>query len=56
MNDLKIESIIIKYLKNNRYKTIFPSDIAYKFSLDPRRVFEICRKLKKEGIIENYKL
>ncbi len=51
LRDEEIESIIINYLKNNRDKVVYPSDIAFRFKLDARKVFEICQKLKKEGKI-----
>ena len=47
--DHKIEKIIIKYLKKNKNKINYPSDIAFTYNLDAKKVFEICQKLKKEG-------
>lgn len=49
LSDIKIEMIILNYLRSNQGKEIFPSDIAFKYDLDARKVFEICNKLKKEG-------
>lgn len=47
--DHKIEKIIIKYLKKNKNKINYSSDIAFTYNLDAKKVFEICQKLKKEG-------
>lgn len=49
LSDKKIENIIIKYLKKNKGKEIYPSDIAIEYNLDAKRVFDICQNLKKEG-------
>lgn len=46
-----IEKIILKYLKKNKNRTIYPSDIAFKYNLDAKKVFTICQKLKEEGRI-----
>ena len=50
-SDHDIEKIIIKYLKKNKGKEVFPSDIAFEYHLDARKVFDISQKLKKEGKI-----
>ncbi|TFF87127.1 MAG: hypothetical protein EU549_05370 [Promethearchaeota archaeon] len=49
----KVIDLIINFLENKKSEIVYPSDIAYEYGLDPRRVFEICRKLKERGIIEN---
>ena len=51
LSDKKIEKIILKFLKKNEEYEVFPSDIAFKYNLDARRVYEIAEKLKKEGKI-----
>ena len=43
--------LIIKFLKDNKNRTIYPSDIAFEYNLDAKKVFEICQKLKREGKI-----
>jgi len=50
-SDHEIEKIIIKYLKKHKGNEVFPSDIAFDYHLDARKVFDICQKLKKEGKI-----
>lgn len=52
LSEKKIEKIILKYLRNNRDKTIYPSDIAFINNLNAKKVFDICQKLKKEGKID----
>lgn len=47
--DHKIEKLIIKYLKKHEDEEIYPSDIAFAFNLDAKKVFNICLKIKKEG-------
>lgn len=49
--DRKIEKIVLKFLKKHRNDEVYPSDIAFKYKLDARKVFEVCQKLKKEGKI-----
>jgi hypothetical protein len=44
-----IEKIIYDYLNKNKNKEVYPSDIAFAFNLDARKVFDLCQKLKKEG-------
>jgi len=50
-SDHEIEKIVIKYLKKHKGNEVFPSDIAFDYHLDARKVFDICQKLKKEGKI-----
>ncbi|MHA1197034.1 MAG: hypothetical protein ACTSRH_08205 [Promethearchaeota archaeon] len=47
----EIEKLIIKFLKDNKNRTVYPSDIAFEYNLDAKKVFEICQKLKREGKI-----
>ena len=49
--DKVIEVIILDYLGRNRGKTVYPSDIAFAYNLDAKKVFDICQKLKEEGKI-----
>lgn len=49
--DHKIEKVILKFLKKNRDKTVYPSDVAFEHNLDSKKVFKICQKLKDEGKI-----
>lgn len=49
--DKNIEKIILKFLKKHGNEEIYPSDIAFAYDLDAKKVFEICKKLKKEGKI-----
>lgn len=49
--DSKIEKKILKFLKKHREEEVYPSDIAFTYNLDTKKVFEICQKLKKEGKI-----
>ncbi len=51
LSDKKIEKIILTYLKENKDQEFFPSDIAFEFNLDAKKVFDICQKLKEEGKI-----
>jgi len=44
-----IEEIIIDYLKNHPNEEIYPSDIAFNYNLDAKKVYDICEKLKEEG-------
>lgn len=49
LSDKEIEKKILKYLKKNKTQEVFPSDIAFEYNLDARKVFEISEKLKKNG-------
>lgn len=51
MSDKDIEKKILKYLKKNKNQEVFPSDIAFKYNLDARKVFEISEILRKDGKI-----
>lgn len=44
-----IEQIILDFIKLHSNEDIYPSDIAFSFNLDRKKVFEIYKKLKKEG-------
>lgn len=47
--DKKIRKIILKFLNQHKDKEVYPSDIAFEYNLDTKRVFEISQKLKEEG-------
>ncbi|TXT61728.1 MAG: hypothetical protein BAJALOKI1v1_1100017 [Promethearchaeota archaeon] len=49
LSEETIERIILDYLKRNKDKEIYPSDIAFAFNLEAKKVFEISQRLKKEG-------
>lgn len=51
LSDKIIEEIIVDYLKTHQDKDIFPSDIAFEYKLEAKKVFDICEKLKNEGKI-----
>lgn len=46
-----IEEIIIDFLKTHQNEEVFPSDIAFEYHLDAKKVYDICEKLKSEGKI-----
>ena len=46
-----IENIIIHYLESHKDQEIFPSDIAFAHNLDAKKVFNVSKRLKKEGKI-----
>jgi aminopeptidase-like protein len=51
ISDKKIKEIIVLFLCGKKSEIIYPIDIANKFNLEPRRVFDICQKLKHDGVI-----
>ena len=51
MSDKKIGKLILNYLKEHKGEELYPSDIAFEYNLDTKKVFEICQELKKEGKI-----
>ncbi len=50
--DKAIEEVITEFLNTHQNKEVFPSDIAFEYHLDAKKVYDICEKLKSEGKIE----
>ncbi|MFW9970926.1 MAG: hypothetical protein ACFFDF_12075 [Candidatus Odinarchaeota archaeon] len=44
-----LRSLIIDFIEYSGFKEIRPSDIAFAFNLDFRKVYDVCRELKKKG-------
>lgn len=49
--DEEIRELIIQYYKEHEGEEIYPSDVAYAYNLEARKVFEICENLRKRGIL-----
>lgn len=49
LSDEVIEKIIKDYLEKHQEKKVYPSDIAFAFNLDAKKVFDICCRLEKEN-------
>lgn len=47
--DEEIEKIVLKYLKENKDKMIYPSDIAFEYYFDAKQVIDVCREMVKQG-------
>lgn len=48
LSDDTIEKIIIEYLERHKGEIVYPSDIAFAFNLDAKKVFKISQKMKRE--------
>ena len=44
-----LRSIIVDFLEYSGFDEIRPSDIAFSFNLNFKKVYEVCRELKKKG-------
>ena len=44
-----LRSIIVDFLEYSGFDEIRPSDIAFAFNLNFKKVYEVCRELKKKG-------
>jgi len=49
LSDEVIEKIIMDFLEKHQEKKVYPSDIAFAFNLDAKKVFELCCRLEKEN-------